>query len=563
MGAMKPLFLLILGLLLGAAPAAAARPWWQGAVIYEIYPRSFQDSNGDGIGDLNGITSRLDYLHKLGVDAIWLTPVYPSPQVDFGYDIADYEAIDPVFGTMGDFDRLIAEARKRNIRVIMDLVLNHSSDRHPWFERSRASRADPKRDWYVWRDPRPGGGPPNNWLSLFGGSAWQWDPATGQYYYHRFYVEQPDLNWDNPAVRSAMYDVARFWMKRGVAGFRLDAIPSLFEGPGLGDEPYVLGPDGRKQRNAYGDFVVDSSKTDNLPKVHDVLRQLRRVSDSFPGTVLIGETYLPSIQDLARMYGARGDELQLPMDMQLGTINRLDVPLFRTRIEEVETKVGGGQPLLAFTNHDNPRFDLRYGDGVHNEAIQKLLATLLLASRATALLYYGDEIGMTTTPPTRREDVRDPIGIKGWPKEKGRDGERTPMQWSGGAGAGFTRGRAWLPIPASHDRINVAAEAGDAQSMLAHYRRLIALRRHEPALLNGGETMLDDANPHVLSWLRSSGNRRVVVACNFTAEARAASLSAAGRHARTLLASFANAPVGTDLADVALPPFGAWIGLVD
>jgi alpha-glucosidase len=560
---MKRLFLLILGLLLGAAPAAAVRPWWQGAVIYEIYPRSFQDSNGDGIGDLNGITRRLDYLHKLGVDAIWLTPVYPSPEVDFGYDIADYEAIDPVYGTMADFDRLIAGARKRHIQVIMDLVLNHSSDRHPWFERSRASRANPNRDWYVWRDPAPGGGPPNNWLSLFGGSAWQWDRVTRQYYYHRFYVGQPDLNWENPAVRTAMYDVARFWMKRGVAGFRLDAIPSLFEDPKLGDEPYVLGPDGRKQRNAYGDFVVDSSKTDNLPEVHEVLRQLRRVSDSFPNTVLIGETYLPSIRDLALMYGAHGDELQLPMDMQVATINRLDVPLFRTRIEEVETKVGGGEPLLVFTNHDNPRFDLRYGDGVHDQAIQKMLATLLLATRATALIYYGDEIGMTTTPPARRQDVRDPIGIKGWPKEKGRDGERTPMQWRGGAGAGFTRGRPWLPIPASHDRINVAAEADDAQSMLAHYRRLIALRRREPALLNGSETMLDEANPHVLSWLRSSGKRRVVVACNFTAEARSMSLAAAGRHARTLLASFANAPVGTDLANVALPPFGAWIGLVD
>lgn len=562
---MKRLFLLLLllFLLLGAVPAAAARPWWKGAVIYEIYPRSFQDSNGDGIGDLNGIASRLDYLQRLGIDAIWLSPVYPSPNVDFGYDIADYEAIDPLFGTMADFDRLIAAARRRHIRVIMDLVLNHSSERHPWFVQSRASRANPKRDWYVWRDPAPGGGPPNNWLSLFGGSAWQWDPATRQYYYHRFYAQQPDLNWENPAVRAAMYGVARFWMRRGVAGFRLDAIPSLFEDPGLGDEPYVPGPDGKRQRSAYGDFIVDSSKTDNLPRVHEVLRELRRVGDSFPGTVLIGETYLPSISELAKMYGAHGDELQLPMDMQIAQINRLDVPLFRTRLEEVETKIGGGEPLLVFTNHDNPRFDLRYGDGVHDAAIQKMLATLLLASRGTALLYYGDEIGMTTTVPARREDVRDPIGIRGWPREKGRDGERTPMQWSAGAGAGFTRGRPWLPIPADRRRINVAAEAGMSSSMLAYYRRLIALRHGEKALLEGGERMLDTANPQVLSWLRSSGGQRIVVACNFTAEPRTAVLTEAGRHARTLLASFAGAPAGADLARVTLPPFGAWIGRVD
>jgi alpha-glucosidase len=554
-----------LAALLAAAPAAAApaRPWWQGAVIYEIYPRSFQDTNGDGIGDLNGITSRLDHLQRLGVDAIWLTPVYPSPQVDFGYDIADYEAIDPAFGTMADFDRLVAEARKRGIRVIMDLVLNHSSDRHPWFEASRASRTSPKRGWYVWRDGRPEGGPPNNWLSLFGGSAWQRDPATGQYYYHRFYAEQPDLNWENPAVRAAMYDVARFWMKRGVAGFRLDAIPSLFEDPAFANESVVLGADGKPQRNAYGDAVVDSSKTDNLPRVHDVLRALRRVTDGFPGTVLIGETYLPSIGELAKMYGTRRDELQLPMDMQIANINRLDVALFRTRIEEVETKVGGGEPLLVFTNHDNPRFDLRYGDGIHDEAIQKMLATLLLATRGTAMLYYGDEIGMTTTPPVRREDVRDPIGIRGWPKEKGRDGERTPMQWQAGPGAGFTSGRPWLPIAPDSERINVAAEAASPSSMLSYYRALIALRRREPALRDGVERLIDTGNASVLSWMREQGGRRFVVACNFTASPHAAALGEAGRNGRTLLASYPGTSAKVKLDRVILPPFGAWIAAVD
>jgi alpha-glucosidase len=557
---------LFLAGLLAAAPAAVAappRPWWQGAVIYEIYPRSFQDSNGDGVGDLNGITSRLDHLQRLGVDAIWLTPVYPSPQVDFGYDIADYEAIDPAFGTMADFDRLLAEAKKRGIRVVMDLVLNHSSERHSWFRQSRASRSNPKRDWYVWRDGRPGGGPPNNWISLFGGSAWQRDPATGQYYYHRFYAEQPDLNWENPAVRAAMYDVARFWMKRGVAGFRLDAIPSLFEDPAFGDEPVVTGDDGKPLHNAYGDVIVDSSKTDNLPRVHEVLRELRRVTDAFSGTVLIGETYLPSISELAKMYGAHGDELQLPMDMQIAQINRLDAPLFRTRIDEVERKVGGGEPLLVFTNHDNPRFDKRYGDGLHDAAIQKMLATVLLATRGTALLYYGDEIGMTTTTPARREDVRDPIGIRGWPKEKGRDGERTPMQWQAGAGAGFTRGRPWLPVPADSERINAASEAAQPDSMLSYYRALIALRRREPVLHDGTERMIDVGNSKILSWVREQGGRRIVVACNFTASPEIAALGEAGRNGRTLLASFSGAPASAPLDRVTLPPFGAWIAAVD
>jgi len=252
----------------------AKKTWWKGAVLYEIYPRSFQDSNGDGIGDLNGITSRLDYLKTLGVDAIWLSPIYPSPQIDFGYDISDYEAIDPQYGTMADFDRLVAEAKKRNIGIIMDLVLNHTSDKHKWFIASKGSKSDPKRNWYVWKDGK-NGQPPNNWESVFGHSAWELDPKTNQYYYHRFYIQQPDLNWDNPQVRKAMYDVERFWINRGVVGFRLDAITSLFEDPSFTDENYVLDENGKPKINAFGDKQVDTLKTDNLPKVNDVLRELR------------------------------------------------------------------------------------------------------------------------------------------------------------------------------------------------------------------------------------------------------------------------------------------------
>src|SRR5271156_5079434 len=293
---------------------SAGEPWWKHALIYEIYPRSFQDSNGDGIGDLKGITQRLDYLQSLGVDAIWLSPIYPSPQVDFGYDISDYENIDPQYGTLADFDHLLAEAKKRNIRIIMDMVMNHTSDKHPWFIESKSSLTNPKRDWYVWRDGKGPGIPPNNWQSAFGHSAWKYDPTTKQWYYHKFYAEQPDLNWRNPAVEKAMFDAVRFWLDRGVAGFRLDAIPTLFEDPQLRDEKELGGT------NAYGDPILADNYTDNLPEVHDVMRRLRAMVASYPGDrVLIGETYLPNIQELDKWYGgASHNELNLPMDMQIG-----------------------------------------------------------------------------------------------------------------------------------------------------------------------------------------------------------------------------------------------------
>ncbi|MGA3265097.1 MAG: alpha-amylase family glycosyl hydrolase [Terracidiphilus sp.] len=426
---------------------AGTRDWWKNAVIYEIYPRSFQDSNGDGVGDLNGITARLDYLKDLGVDAIWLTPCYPSPQVDFGYDISDYKNIDPQYGTLADFDRLVAEAGKRNIRIIMDMVMNHTSDQHKWFLESRSSRANPYRDWYMWHDPSassgqaPGqtaadkGAPPNNWQSLFGHSAWQWDDKTQQYYYHKFYIQQPDLNWNNPKVHQAFKEIIGFWLQRGVAGFRFDAITALFEDPNLADEGVVKDKDGNPVINAYGDPQLDYSKTDNLSGVHTVMQEMRAAmdafnSDKFPGArVLIGETYTNNIGDLAKMYGpAEKPEFQLPMDTQVGFINKLDVAEFRAKLTDVETRIGTNTPLLLFDNHDNPRLDMRYGDGVHDRDIQRVVSTILFASRGTALFYYGDEIGMKTTPPTRKEDVKDPVGLTGWPKDKGRDGERTPMQ---------------------------------------------------------------------------------------------------------------------------------------
>ncbi len=560
-----------------AATAASEEDWWKNAVIYEVYPRSFQDTNGDGIGDLNGITKRLDYLKDLGVDAIWLTPVYSSPHVDFGYDISDYKNIDPQYGTLADFDRLVTEAKKRQIRVIMDMVMNHTSDQHAWFLESRSSRDNPYRDWYVWRDGKgetatSPGSPPNNWQSLFGHSAWQWDEKTSQYYYHKFYIQQPDLNWNNPKVHAAFEDIVRFWLERGVSGFRFDAITTLYEDPSLADEGVVRDKNGQPLINAFGDPQLDGSKTDNQPGLHDVVAEMRATaekfdSDKFPGTrVLIGETYLPNIGELRKMYGTtKSPEFQLPMDTQVAFINKLDVNAFRAKLTDAEIHLGSGIPLLLFDNHDNPRMDLRYGDGLHDTEIQRVLATILFASRGASLMYYGDEIGIKTTPPLRREDVKDPIGITGWPKEKGRDGERTPMQWNASSNAGFTTGTPWLPVPPNAATINVRAEEQDRNSLLAWYKALIQLKKTVPAFAEGANIMLDTENTKVLSWLRQApGAPQVVVSMNFTAEPQTVNLESAGAGLRAKpMKTLLKSPGGADpesLDRITLTPFGVYIG---
>jgi alpha-glucosidase len=542
--------------LLRAAAPQSDDNWWSRAVIYEIYPRSFADSNGDGIGDLRGIAEHLDYLKDLGVDAIWITPFYPSPQVDFGYDISDYRGIDPQFGTMADFDYMMAEANKRGIRVINDLVLNHTSDKHPWFIESESSRTNPKADWYIWANGKANGQPPNNWLSIFGHSAWTFVPARSQFYYHAFYPQQPDLNWRNRAVRNAMYDVARFWMNKGVSGFRLDAITSLFEDFALRDEPYLKGTD------AYGDRLVSRIYTDNLPEVHDVLRELRRVTGEYPGRILIGETYLPNVAELAKMYGPANNELQLPMDTQLGFINKLSVPDFRQKLTDAETRLHGNVPLFVFENHDNHRSLDRYAAGVRNVAIAKLLATILLAPRDAALIYYGEELGMMDYGPLRKQDVRDPIGIIGWPKEKGRDGERTPMQWNAGKDAGFsTAAKTWLPINPDYKTVNVAAEQRNPDSILNYYKTLIRLRKENPQLRDGAFVLLDPNNQNVLSYLRQTPDgKSVLVTLNFTGVPQHVSFALPQHHVRTVLASFPTHSQSLELDHMTLPAYGAYIG---
>jgi len=466
--------------------------WWQRGVVYQVYPRSFKDSDGDGIGDLPGILSRLDYLRWLGVDALWLSPMYPSPMKDFGYDVADYTAVDPVFGTLEDFDRLVKAAHARELRVILDFVPNHTSDQHAWFRESRASRASAKRDWYLWRDPAPGGGPPNNWLSCFGGSAWQLDDATGQYYYHAFLPEQPDLNWRNPEVVDAMLGVLRFWLDRGVDGFRIDVLWHLIKDDRFGDNP--PNPAWQPGMDPY-QAVVPVNTTDR-PEVQDLVRKMRGLLDAYSERVLIGEIYLP-VERLVTYYGADLSGAHLPFNFQLIRAP-WDARHIEALIREYERLLPeGAWPNWVLGNHDQHRIASRVGT-----AQARVAAMLLLTLRGTPTLYYGDEIGMRDVPiPPAR--VQDPFERNVPGQGLGRDPERTPMQWSGAAQAGFTTGEPWLPVADDFAQVNVEAQRDDARSMLTLYARLIALRRGEPALEVGRFEALP-ATDSVLVYRRSA-----------------------------------------------------------
>lgn len=535
---------------------AEGHQWWQHAVFYEIYPRSFADSNGDGYGDLNGIDSRLDYLKKLGIDAIWITPYFPSPQIDFGYDVSDYEAIDPVYGTLADFTKLEKDARKHNINIILDFVLNHTSDQHKWFLDSRSSRTSDKRDWYIWREGKGPGKPPNNWISEFGGSAWTFDEKTSQYYYHYFYPQQPDLNWRNPAVHDAMMDVTRWWYKRGVAGFRLDAVDTLFEDPALRDNPGVPGT------TKYGDPEQEKIYNTKLPEVHEALRDLRKVADE-NNAVLIGETWTKDVSELKQYYGEHSNELQMPMDLMLTHIN-FSAPAFREHVGAVDAS--GGWPVYVISNHDIIRSYNRYGDGQHNDAIAKVMASLYLTLRGTPIMYYGEEIGMENNDPVRKEDVKDPIGRIGWPQEKGRDGERTPMQWNDSPNAGFTPGQPWLPVPATYKTHNVEDEMKDPSSILNVYRRLLTLRHQNRALLDGDYVAVNTDDPNVFSYLRRYKGEAVLVVLNMSAQPQQEKFDLTGQGfdtklARTLLTTSKQSDAAT-LTNLSLEPFGIYIGAI-
>ena len=531
---------------------AEGHPWWQHAVFYEIYPRSFADSDNDGIGDLRGITSKMSYLRDLGVDAIWITPCFPSPQVDFGYDVSDYENIDPTYGTLADFDQMVAEGKKHQVSIILDFVVNHTSDQHPWFLDSKSSRSAPHRDWYIWRDGKGPGQPPNNWISGFGGSSWKYDPTTGQYYYHFFYAGQPDLNWRNPAVEKAMLDTTNWWYKRGVAGFRLDAVDTLFEDPGLKDNPVLPG------MNKQGDPNEENEYNTKLPEVHDVLQKLRKVADE-SNAVLIGETWTKDITELKQYYGGHSKELQMPMDFMFTTVNKLSPPEFRRQIAAVDGS--GGWPVYVISNHDIVRSYNRYGDGKNNDAIAKLMGAFYLTLRGTPIMYYGEEIGMENNDPKRKEDVKDPIGRTGWPQEIGRDGERTPMQWNAEANAGFSQKDPWLPVPPSYKTHNVVTESKDPNSVLSMYRKVLALRHTNEALLEGTYTVLNEDDANVMSYLRAYQGKAVLVALNMSASPQKATFDlAAEGFASAGLKTLVTTPQSSAQGrEVTLEPFGVFI----
>lgn len=544
----------------GSAKQQTSAPWWQHAVFYEIYPRSFADAKNTGTGNIPGITAKLDYLKDLGVDALWITPCFPSPQVDFGYDISNYCDIAPEYGTLADFDKLVAEAKKRDIKIIMDLVMNHTSDKHPWFVESASSKTNPKRDWFVWKDASPSGGVPNNWQAIFGHSAWKLDPKTNQYYYHFFYTEQPDLNWHNPEVRKAMYDTARFWLDRGVAGFRLDAIQTLFEEPKLTDNPVVAG-----EKNEYGDPAMKHINNHGLAEVHEVIRELRQVLDSYPDhRVLIGETSAENHEQLSKMYGKDLDEIQLPMNFFFAGVNKLNANQFRKEIAAADSSPVKGWPVYLFSNHDQHRHFNRYGNDKNNDDIAKITATMLLTLRGTPILYYGEEIGMENTDPTRVEDVKDPIGKIGWPKEKGRDGERTPMQWNASKNAGFSDATPWLPVARNYKTRNVEVEQNDPNSVLNFYKALTKLRRTNAGLVDGDYVPLNESDSNVLSYLRKGKSGAVVVSLNMSDKPQVVKLDLskqgfAGAKAKTLLSS-GGAPETAETDQLSLAPYAVYIG---
>ncbi|MEQ8816416.1 MAG: alpha-amylase family glycosyl hydrolase [Thalassobaculum sp.] len=478
-------------------------PWWQRGIVYQVYPRSFQDSDVDGVGDLKGILRRVDYFGWLGVDAVWLSPIYPSPMADFGYDVADYRGIEPVFGTLDDFSELVAALHGRGLKLILDLVPNHTSDRHPWFVASRSGWSDPKRDWYIWRDAAPDGGPPNNWLSTFGGSAWEWDAATGQYYYHAFAREQPDLNWRNPAVRRAVYDAMRFWLDRGVDGFRVDVMWHLLKDPAWRDNPPNPAYDGSQPEFQR---LLEVNTTDQ-PDVHEIVAEMRALIDEYDDRVLIGEIYLP-IERLVAYYGRDLAGAHLPFNFQL-ILTAWDAGRIAGLVERYEAALpAGAWPNWVLGNHDKPRIASRVGP-----AQARVAAMLLLTLRGTPTLYYGDEIGM--------RDVPIPPGMVHDPWEKnepgmgfGRDPQRTPMQWDASALAGFTTGTPWLPLADDRAACNVEVLSNDAGSILALYRQLIELRRTSPALSLGTYRTVA-AEGGVFAYERRYDGASMLVALNF------------------------------------------------
>ena len=497
-----------------------ALQWWQRSVVYQIYPRSFADANGDGIGDLQGIIQKLDYLNdgtpnSLGIEVIWLSPFYPSPMADFGYDVADYCDVDPMFGTLADFDELVHEAHKRGIKIIIDYVPNHTSDQHKWFLESRSSRDNPKRDWYIWRDAKPDGSLPNNWGSFFGGPAWTFDPTTGQYYMHQFAKEQPELNWRNPEVQAAMLDALRFWMKRGVDGFRMDVVGLIIKDKELRDNP----PDPDANPNLLPNDLFGRQLhiyNQDQDEVHEMIKAIRATLDEFPDRCGIGELWGP-MDRWVRYYGENGDELQLPFNFRL-MHQPWSAKAMRAHVDEMEAALPSfAWPNYVLGNHDQIRLATRFG----GQAQARLAGMLLLTLRGTPTVYYGDELGMENGKILPHQ-MQDPQGINlGF--ERTRDVCRTPMQWDATAYAGFSSVEPWLPVSEDYETRNVAVQSTQPQSILSFYRQLHGLRRSSPALLGGSYRALDVAD-EIYAYVRETDGERKLVVLNFGAEAARISL---------------------------------------
>lgn len=504
-------------------------PWWQTSIIYQIYPRSFQDTNQDGIGDLPGILQRLDYVKSLNVGAIWLSPINPSPMHDFGYDVADYSDVHPMFGTLDDFDQLLAGVHARGMKLLLDLVPNHTSNEHPWFVESRSSRDNPKRDWYIWRDPAPHGGPPNNWTSFFGGPAWTIDEQTGQYYLHQFVTQQPELNYRNPAVLEAMLGEMRFWLERGVDGFRVDVIWLMIKDAELRDEPVDPNWDGVNPH-----FRLQHIYTQDQPEVHDVIRKMRALLDAYDDRMMVGEIYLPNEQ-LMTYYGEQMDECHLPFNFQL-ILAPWEAPVVRALVDAYEGALPpGGWPNWVLGNHDQHRFATRVG-----AAQARVAHMLLLTLRGTPTCYYGDEIGMENVP-IPYELMQDPQGVN-QPEIAhlvGRDPCRTPMQWEASPNAGFAAPgvKPWLPLAPDYAQRNVATESADPRAMLSFFRALTGLRQSSAVLTIGDYAAVETGVENLLVYTRTHGDERLLVVLNFAGSTHRIDLSALGKEGEILLSS--------------------------
>jgi alpha-glucosidase len=539
---------------------AVDRDWWRGAVIYQIYPRSYQDSNGDGIGDLKGIIRRLPYIASLGADAIWISPFFKSPMKDFGYDVSDYCDVDPMFGTLADFDALVAEAHRLGLKVMIDQVISHTSDEHPWFKESRASRDNPKADWYVWADAKPDGTPPNNWLSIFGGSAWEWDSRRRQYYLHNFLTTQPDLNFHCKAAQDAVLDATRFWLERGVDGFRLDTINFYVHSAGLEDNPPL--PESERNDSIapsvnpynYQDHLYDKSQPENL----EFLERFRALLDEYPAAAAVGE--VGDAQrglEIVAAYTAGDERVQMCYAFDFLSPEKISASKVRSVLETFGKVASDGWSCWAFSNHDVVRHASRWGAGeADRTAYLKVLSALLMSLRGSVCIYQGEELGLNEAD-IAFEDLQDPYGVRFWPEFKGRDGCRTPMVWDRSAqNGGFSTAKPWLPVPSEHLTMAVSEQQGDKNSLLEHYRRFLAFRRAHPALCKGEIEFLA-AEGDAIAFVRREGNEQI--ACAFNLGSKPATIGLGDVHAPASVAGHGFSGE-VDANGIRLGAYGAWIG---